>query len=158
MKGITMRWPIAFLAFPLFAACESMVPVHREPPPLPFTGTKWTLVTERKVAGEQPWLEFGDGAVTGFSSCNRIMGRYLQDTVGAGAIVFSSIASTKRMCDDPLMAIEERILNVLRTSTNVRVTGNALRIDGSAGALNFTGPPPPPVPGKDAPPAPPTAR
>jgi hypothetical protein len=44
------------------------------------------------------------------------------------------------------MAIEDRMLNVLRTSTNVRVTGNELRIDGSAGALNFLGPQPPPPP------------
>ena len=35
------------------------------------------------------------------------------------------------------MAVEERLLAVLRTSTNVRVTGDALRIDGSAGALDF---------------------
>ena len=143
-----MKMPIALVALPLVAACQLGMPMNREPPPLPFTGTKWTLVTERKIPGEQPWLEFGDGAVTGFSSCNRIMGRYLQDTVGAGAIVFSSIASTKRMCDDVLMAIEERMINVLRSSTSVRVTGNALKIDGSAGALEFLGPALPPPPAK----------
>jgi hypothetical protein len=38
------------------------------------------------------------------------------------------------------------------------VTGNTLRIDGSAGALNFVGPPPPPEPGKEAPATPPPAR
>lgn len=137
----------AFLAA-LGAAC-AMAPPVREPPPLPFTGTKWTLVTERKLEGEQPYLEFGDGAVSGYSGCNRLMGRYIQDTVGAGAIVFSSIATSKRMCEDHLMAIEERIIAVLRSSTNVKVTGNTLRIDGSAGQLNFTAPiPVPPVPPK----------
>jgi len=120
----------------LLAGCP-LVPVKREPPPLPFTGTKWMLVTERKPAGEVPYLEFGDGAVTGSSGCNRIMGRYVQDAVGAGAIVFSSIASSKRLCDDVAMAVEDRILAVLRTSTSVRVTGDGLRIDGSAGVLDF---------------------
>lgn len=120
----------------LLAACQ-LVPVKREPPPLPFTGTKWVLVTERRLTGEQPWLEFGDGAVSGFSGCNRVMGRYLQDTVGAGAIVFSSVSTTKKLCEDTLMAVEDRMLAVLRTSTNVRVTGDTLRIDGSAGALDF---------------------
>ncbi len=120
----------------LLAGCQ-WVPVKREPPALPFSGTRWMLVTERKLAGEAPYLEFGDGAVTGSSGCNRIMGRYIQDSVGAGAIVFSSIASTKRLCDDVAMAVEERILAVLRTSTSVRVTGDTLRIDGSAGALDF---------------------
>jgi heat shock protein HslJ len=127
------------------AACANS-PAVREPPPLPFVGTKWTLVTERKLSGEQPWLEFGDGAVTGFSGCNRIMGRYLQDAVGAGAIIFSTLSTTKRMCEDPLMAIEERIIGVLRSSTNVKVTGNTLRIDGSAGKLDFTAPMPEPPP------------
>ena len=142
-----MKRLFALAILPLHAACLG-IPVKREPPPLPFVGTKWVLVTERRLAGEQPYLEFGDGAVTGYSGCNRIMGRYLQDAVGAGAIVFSSIASTKRMCDDVLMAVEDRMLNVLRTSTSVRVTGNALKIDGSAGSLEFLGPAPPPPPGK----------
>jgi heat shock protein HslJ len=126
----------ALVLLPLLPAC-GLGDVKREPPPLPFVGTKWMLVTERKVTGELPYLEFGDGAVSGFSGCNRVMGRYIQDTVGAGAIVFSSISSTKRLCDDPLMAIESRMLSVLRSSTNVRVMADTLRIDGSAGALDF---------------------
>ena len=117
------------------AACNG--PAVREPPPLPFTGTKWMLATERAHAGEAPFLEFGDGAMSGSSGCNRIMGRYVQDSVGAGAIVFSSIASTKRLCDAAAMAVEDRLLGVLRTSTNVQVTGDTLRIDGSAGRLDF---------------------
>ena len=138
----------------LLAGCQ-FAPVKREPPPLPFTGTKWMLVTERKLEGEAPYLEFGDGAVTGSSGCNRVMGRYIQDTVGAGAIVFSSVATTKRLCDGVSMAVEDRILSVLRTSTNVRVTGDALRIDGSPGALDFKADRPPPLPRQPAaPPAP----
>lgn len=120
----------------LLPACQ-FVPVKREPPPLPFVGTKWMLVTERKLAGEAPYLEFGDGAVTGSSGCNSILGRYLQDSVGAGAIVFSTIGTSKRLCDGVAMALEERLLGVLRSSTSVRVTGDTLRIDGSAGGLDF---------------------
>ena len=63
---------------PLMMACSGTLP-GREPPPKPFTGTKWLLVTERRPAGEPPYLEFGDGAVTGYSGCNRIMGTYEQD-------------------------------------------------------------------------------
>lgn len=140
---LSLRAALLAAAGVLLAACQ-IAPVKREPPPLPFTGTRWTLVTERKLEGGVPYLEFGDGAVTGYSGCNQVMGRYVQDTVGAGAIIFSSLSSTKRLCDDVRMAIEERMLAVLRSSTNVRVTGNALRIDGSAGALDFTGPPLPP--------------
>jgi heat shock protein HslJ len=145
---ITGRLALAAVLATLAAACAN-APAVREPPPLPFTGTKWTLITERKLPGEQPYLEFGDGAVTGFSGCNRVMGRYVQDVVGAGAIVFSSIATSKRMCEDPVMAVEERLIAVLRSSTNVKVTGNTLRIDGSAGKLDFVAPlPEPPPPAK----------
>jgi heat shock protein HslJ len=131
-----MKNLLALLVAPLLAACP-LVPVQREPPPLPFVGTKWMLMTERKPVGEAPYLEFGDGAVTGSSGCNRIMGRYVQDTVGAGAIVFSSLATTKKACDEVSMAIEERMLSVLRSSTNVRVAVDTMRIDGSAGGLDF---------------------
>lgn len=132
------RHEILAAALLSLAACSN-APINREPPPLPFVGTKWLLVTERPVQGEAPYLEFGDGAVTGSSGCNRIMGRYVQDAVGAGAIVFSSIATTKRMCDPVAMAIEDRMLGVLRTSTSVRVIADTLRIDGSSGHLELRG-------------------
>jgi heat shock protein HslJ len=128
---------------PLMMACSGTLP-GREPPPKPFTGTKWLLVTERRPAGEPPYLEFGDGAVTGYSGCNRIMGRYMRDSVGAGAIVFSTIAASKRMCEDPTMAVEERMIAVLRSSTAFKILGDTMRIDGSAGSLNFVAEPPPP--------------
>ncbi len=84
MKRFRLSALAAMAAAALSGACAN-APVNREPPPRPFTGTKWILMTERALSGEAPWLEFGDGAVTGFSGCNRVMGRYLQDTVGAGA-------------------------------------------------------------------------
>ena len=127
--------PIALAALILLAACE-FAPVKREPPPLPFTGTKWMLVTERKLE-KPPYLEFGDGAVTGFGGCNRVMGRYVQDAVGAGAIVFSSIASARMMCEPVLMTIADRILAVVRASTSVHAKANTRQLDGSAGTLRF---------------------
>jgi heat shock protein HslJ len=138
--------PIALVVLLAGTGCN-YVPINREPPPLPFTGTKWMLVTERKFE-KPPYLEFGDGAVTGFGGCNRVMGRYMQDAVGAGAIVFSSIASARMMCEPVLMTVEDRILAVLRSSTSVHVKANTLQIDGSAGTLRFiaegTDLPPPP--------------
>ena len=40
-------FPLALLSL-VAAACVSN-PVKRDPPPMPFVGTKWMLVTERKV-------------------------------------------------------------------------------------------------------------
>ncbi len=129
------------LALPALAlalgACA--MPSTKEPVPLPLAGTKWILVTERKLEGEQPYLEFGDGALSGYSGCNRLMGRYVMDAVGAGAIVFSQVASSKRMCDAVSMAVEDRMLATLRTSTSLLIRGNTLRLDGSAGSLTLVG-------------------
>ena len=148
-----MKAPLALAAVPLLAACMGSSHPVREPPPKPFTGTKWLLVTERKPVGDPPYLEFGDGAVSGYSGCNRVMGRYMLDSVGAGAIVFSTLATTKRLCEDPTMAVEERMIAVLRSSTSLKILGDRLRIDGSAGALDFVAEPsaqpaapPPPAP------------
>jgi heat shock protein HslJ len=127
--------PLALAAALAGTGCNYL-PVNREPPPLPFTGTKWMLITERTLQ-TPPYLEFGDGAVTGFGGCNRVMGRYQQDSVGAGSIVFTSIASARMMCDPVLMTIEDKILAVLRSSTSVYVKGNTLQLDGSAGTLRF---------------------
>ena len=139
--------PIVAAVLFALAGCE-FAPVKREPPPLPFTGTKWMLITERKLE-RPPYLEFGDGAVSGFGGCNRVMGRYVQDAVGAGAIVFSSIASARMMCEPVLMTIEDRILAVLRSSTSVHVKANTMQLDGSAGTLRFV------AEGTELPPLPP---
>ena len=148
MKTPSLLRAILAAALAAHAAACANAPAVREPPPLPFTGPKWMLVTERKLPGEPAYLEFGDGAVTGFSGCNRVMGRYVQDAIGAGAIIFSTLSTTKRMCEDPVMAVEERMIAVLRSSTSVFVKANTLQLDGSAGTLRFI------AAGTEAPPLP----
>jgi heat shock protein HslJ len=137
---VSARLAVAVLAVAV-AACN-MDP-KREPPPKPFTGTKWLLQLEVRAEGEAPFLQFGDGHVSGFTGCNRLNGRYQQDAVGAGAIVFTQVATTKRGCEPRLMTIEARILEVLSSSTSVQVAGDTMRIDGSAGKLDFVAPPVP---------------
>ena len=134
----------AFAALALTLAACNMDP-KREPPPKPFTGTKWLLQLEVPSEGEAPFLQFGDGHVSGFTGCNRLNGRYQQDAVGAGAIVFTQVSVSKRGCEARLMTIESRILEVLGSSTSVQVVADTMRIDGSAGKLDFRAPPPAPA-------------
>jgi heat shock protein HslJ len=138
--------PAAFAALVLTVAACNLDP-KREPPPKPFTGTKWLLQLEVPGEGEAPFLQFGDGHVSGYTGCNRLNGRYQQDAVGAGAIVFTQVAITKRGCEPRVMTIEARILEVLGSSTSVGVLADTMRIDGSAGKLEFRAAPVPvPVP------------
>jgi hypothetical protein len=57
----------------------------------PFVGTRWEVILELPLAGEQPSFRFGDGRMEGFAGCNRVNARYVQDTVGARAIVIGRI-------------------------------------------------------------------
>src|SRR5260221_8150238 len=56
--GIALVAALAFLA-----ACAA---ARKEPPPKPFAGTRWQVVLELPLAGEQPNMRFGDGRVEGF--------------------------------------------------------------------------------------------
>lgn len=139
------RAVLAAFAF-VIAACN--LDPKREPPPKPFTGTKWLMQLEVPAEGEVPFLQFGDGHVSGYTGCNRLNGRYQQDAVGAGAIVFTQVMTTKRGCEPRVMTIEARILEVLGSSTSVQVVADTMRIDGSAGKLDFRAAPPPAAPAK----------
>ena len=53
------RWMLAVLAVAV-AGCAA---TKKEPPPKPFTGTKWQMQLELPLAGEQPYVRFGDAPV-----------------------------------------------------------------------------------------------
>ena len=96
--------PIALAALVLLAACE-FAPVKREPPPLPFTGTKWMLVTERKLE-KPPYLEFGDGAVTGFDvHPGRSVGNV---AVFGDAVLFGALSHRKQGYRPAIAGVQRR--------------------------------------------------
>jgi hypothetical protein len=142
-----MRRALGLAAIVLLAGCNPMHPV-REPPPRAFVGTKWHVILELPLPGEQPWIVLGDGRLEGFAGCNRINARYLQDTVGARAIAFRTLSSSKRGCDTSVMAAESRVLEVLQSVSSYSVTGDTMTMTGSAGTLNFKAEPLPVPPPK----------
>ena len=110
---------------------------RKEPPPRPFTGTKWNVLLELPIAGEQPYVRFGDGRMEGFGGCNRIVARYVQDTVGARAIVIGRIEVGNRSCDPSARAAEQHVLNVLSAVSSYSITADAMSMTGSGGTLRF---------------------
>lgn len=115
---------------------------RKEPPPKPFVGTKWQVQLELPLAGEQPHFRFGDGRMEGFGGCNRINARYVQDTVGARAIVIGRMDSGTRVCDGGAVEAEKRMLEVLQAVSSYTVTGDTMTMTGSAGTLKFRSDPP----------------
>ncbi|HSJ97888.1 MAG TPA: META domain-containing protein [Myxococcota bacterium] len=126
---------MAVLVAGLLGACAANKP--KEPPPKPFAGTRWQVVLELPVKGEQPWLRFGDGRMEGFGGCNRVAARYVQDTVGARAIVIGRIEGGMRACDPGTLAAEQGVLQVLQAVSSYSITGDAMSMTGSAGTVRL---------------------
>ncbi len=109
----------------------------KEPPPAPFIGTLWEVMLELPLAGEQPFMRFGDGRVEGYGGCNRFAARYVQDTVGARAIAIGRIEMNRHLCDPGAQAAESRMLDVLQAVSSYSVTGDILTMSGSGGTLRM---------------------
>lgn len=140
-----MRSTTFALACVLAASCATQ---QKEPPPKPFTGTKWQVVLELPPAGEQPHFRFGDGRVEGFAGCNQVVARFVQDTVGARAIVIGRLEVGRRECDASARNTEAHVLGVLQAVSSYTITGDTLAMTGSAGTLRFKAIP---QPGEKAP-------
>jgi heat shock protein HslJ len=129
-----MRIAVAAVAF---IACACATPSNKEPPPKPLAGTRWDLVMDIPPSGARPYVQFGDGLMEGFGGCSRLNARYVQDTVGARAIVFGRMQVDKRLCDTRAAAAEARMVEVLQAVSSYSITGNAMSMTGSAGTLRF---------------------
>jgi len=129
-----MRKWLAAAMLPIAVGCAT---TKKEPPPKPFVGTRWEAVLELPSAGEQPNFRFGDGRMEGFGGCNRISARFVQDTVGAGAIVIGRIETGMRSCDAGAQASERRMLEVLQSVSSYSITADTMTMTGSGGSLKF---------------------
>ena len=133
----------AMLATMLTASCATR---PKEPPPKPFLGTKWVVVLELPVAGEQPWFRFGDGRMEGFGGCNRVTSRYVEDTVGSRFIAIGRINGGVKGCDAGTQAAEARVLEVLQAVSSYTIVVDTMTMSGSGGALHLRSDPPAEIP------------
>ena len=130
-----MKLPLTLLAIALTAAgCAT---TNKEPPPKPFTGTRWAVLLELPLAGEQPNFRFGDGRMEGFGGCNQVTARYVQDTVGARAIAIGRIEKGFNACDRSTGDAEDRFLEVLQSVSSYSIIADKMTMSGSGGSLKF---------------------
>jgi heat shock protein HslJ len=130
-----MKSWITLAVAPLLFACAGAK--EKEQPPKPFVGTRWQVVMDLPMTGEQPNFRFGDGRMEGFGGCNRVTARFVQDAVGARAIAIGRIESGRRGCDTSAQAAEARVLEVLQSVSSYTITADTMTMSGSGGTLRF---------------------
>lgn len=116
-------------------------------PPLPLTGTLWTLtsLTGMPVPSNGPGvgptlqIDAAERRVAGSTGVNRYMGGVTYD---AKALSFSAIAASRRAGPLPAMALERSLLNALEATRAYRISGAQLDLLDGTGELlaRFVGP------------------
>lgn len=92
--------------------------------------------TTPAVEDTEAGLNFNeDGTVTGNSGCNGLGGTY---TVEGDQVTFSEIISTLMACDDPRMAQEEAVHQVLTDTASFQIEGNTLTLTNNDRVLVLT--------------------
>jgi len=99
-------------------------------------GTTWLL--DKTIPGSEITALFADGQVSGSAGCNTYQGTYRSTrAAGRNTIEIGPLATTRMMCDEPLMEQEELYLTALEAATEYSVEGFALSIEFPGGTLLF---------------------
>lgn len=92
---------------------------------------KWelSLVEGMPVVVNQPiYLELtDDGKVSGFIGCNRMTGNYT--IKNESQITFNQLATTRMMCQEIEMELENQVLTLLKTCDNFKVDSGMLLLN-----------------------------
>jgi heat shock protein HslJ len=88
----------------------------------PKTGTRLTLT-------------FRDGEVSGSSGCNRFHGSF---TAEGDALKVGPLGTTRKACDDPVMAQEREFLRALESATTWAIVRGMLDVHGAGGERVLT--------------------
>ena len=99
-------------------------------------GTIWLL--DGTIPGSEITALFADGEVSGSAGCNTYQGTYRSTrAAGENTIEIGPLATTRMMCDEPLMEQEGLYLAALEAATGYTIEGFALSIEFPGGALLF---------------------
>lgn len=112
------------------------------PEPLPLVGTAWTLTTiasgdavSSVLAGTDVTAGFddGDSTISGTAGCNRYSGIYTEG--GGGTLSFSTLATTRMMCAEDVMAQESVFLAAMERVAGYAIEGTQLSLVDASGAM-----------------------
>ncbi|HSR31054.1 MAG TPA: Gmad2 immunoglobulin-like domain-containing protein [Anaerolineae bacterium] len=99
-------------------------------------GTTWLL--DKTIPGSEITALFANGQVSGSAGCNNYQGEYRSTrAVGRNTIEIGPLATTRMMCDEPLMDQEGIYLAALEAATEYTIEGFALTITYPGGEMLF---------------------
>jgi hypothetical protein len=99
-------------------------------------GTTWLL--DKTIPGSEITVLFANGEVSGSAGCNTYQGTYRSTrAAGRNTIEIGPLATTRMMCDEPLMDQESLYLAALESATGYTLEGFALTISYPGGSLIF---------------------
>lgn len=110
---------------------------------LPLENTLWTLTTlagspvpasSAVTATFQPGAEAGKGDVSGLAGCNQYFGDY---ELADGQVKISPLGSTRMMCEEELMTLEQSYLAALEAANGYQVNGATLQLSSELGTMVF---------------------
>lgn len=101
----------------------------------PLADSRWLVVTVNEsptVPGRTPLITFGaDGTVEGNGGCNDFLGTY---QTNSDRLRIGSFGSTLSSCDDSeAKALEETLVEVLRSDPFFELSGDSLRLTSPEG-------------------------
>jgi heat shock protein HslJ len=110
-----------------------------------YTLEETTWLLDKTIPGSEITAEFTagtgseDSIVAGSAGCNTYRGTYVVITraVGQNRIEIGPLATTRMMCDEPLMEQEGLYLSALESATSYRIEGFTLTIVYPGGELLF---------------------
>ena len=88
-----------------------------------------------RFASELGTADAGSGRVSGFAGCNQVFGSYSNDE--AGSLRISSLAATRRMCEESLADLEQRVIASLTAAESFEITADQLVIEFNGGVMRF---------------------
>jgi heat shock protein HslJ len=111
------------------------------PEPLPLVGTTWILTTiasgdavSSTIAGTETTAELtADGSIAGSAGCNQYSGTYTEGE--AGTLSFSTLATTRMMCAEDVMAQETAFLTAMEQVAGYAIEGTQLSLSDVSGAM-----------------------
>jgi heat shock protein HslJ len=89
-----------------------------------------------RFATELGTPDVGTGRVSGFAGCNQIFGGY--STQEGGTLGITALGATRRMCDESLMEVEQRVIASLGAAESIEIAGDQLVITFNGGIMRFT--------------------